>query len=193
MTRGEENGVRLGGKKQGWPNWTTPKEVLDSISEIGVIALDPCSNEHSQVCAPLKLAEHGLVKSWVELLRENKLSGITYVNPPYNRAKEFVRKCIIEQLSGVEIIALLASRTDTQWTKACLQTGDALCFWEGRIHFENPPPDSEGDAPSIPSVLYYWGPRRWEFCRAFDKHGFCMDLRQIRQRQTMYQAGGVSP
>lgn len=187
MTRGEENGARLGGKVKGWQHWTTPNKVLDVVRELGPIALDPCSNEHSLVKATVEWSEDALTKSWVAAAA----SGLVFVNPPYSQAQHFMKKCILESVAGAEIVALVASRTDTQWTKGCLQTADALCFWEGRVFFENPPDFSTGDAPSIPSVLYYWGARRWEFCRAFDKHGFTIDLRQVRMRQTSYAAGSL--
>lgn len=190
MTRGEENGsngARLGGKVKGWQHWTTPKEVLDTVRELGPIALDPCSNEQSQVKATIEWNDGALTRSWVEAAA----SGLVFVNPPYNQARDFVKKCILESVAGAEIIALVASRTDTQWTKGCLQTAEALCFWEGRIFFENPPGFSTGEAPSIPSVLYYWGKRRWEFQVAFTKHGFCIDLRAARLRQASYAAGSL--
>lgn len=191
MTTNPE-GARLGGKVRGWSHWTTPAEVLDTVREVSPIALDPCGNEHSIVHAKHSLiGAGGLDRSWKDLAPSAE--GLVFVNPPYNQAKEFVRKCIIESVAGCEIIALVASRTDTQWTKGCLETCDALCFWEGRIYFGNPPEPTTGDAPSIPSVLYYWGQKRYEFCRAFDKHGFCIDMRQVRQRQTSYAAGSLRP
>jgi len=189
MTETNPEGARLGGKVQGWQHWTTPKIVLRAVEEVGPIGLDPCSNEFSHVQSKSRFWENGLEVDWKQFCD----GQLVYVNPPYNKVKEFAKKCILESVAGCEIIALLASRTDTQWSKGCLMTGDALCFWEGRIKFENPPPGSQGDAPSIPSVVYYWGNRRWEFCQAFKKHGFCIDLRQVRARQSAYAAGSVSP
>jgi len=183
-------GARLGGKVRGWQHWTTPEESLICVRNVDpVIALDPCSNEHSLVKAAVEWTEGGLTQSWVKAAN----GGLVFVNPPYNQARDFMKKCILEAVAGCEIIALVAARTDTQWTKGCLQTADALCFWEGRIFFENPPDFSTGDAPSIPSAFYYWGSRRYEFQQAFASKGFCIDLRAVRLRQASYASAKVTP
>lgn len=175
----ELDGVRLAGKKQGWPNWTTPKTFLDALrAALGPIGFDPCSNEHSLVAAENgELLTGGLEASWVG-------KGLVYVNPPYNLASDFVDKAMEEAMAGAEIVALLGSRTDSQWFHSCLESADAVCFWEGRIRFGNPPPDSEGKSPSIPSAVFYWGRRRWEFGQGFMRYGFCVDLCQVRARRS---------
>jgi phage N-6-adenine-methyltransferase len=177
VTRGEES-VRLSGRTKGWPNWTTPEAVLDVIELVGPIALDPCSNEaaHTNKRAKASWRCNGLTDSWHDQVH----AGLVFVNPPYNQTKAFVAKAIEEALQGTEIILLVAARTDTKWAHSAFKSAQAVCFWEGRIRFENPPPDSEGDAPSIPSMFVYWGPRRGAFMRVFQDHGLAVDLTRPR-------------
>ena len=174
------NGVRLSGKGKGWPHWTTPKSVLDVVREVGPIHLDPCSNEASQVFALRNWQSEGLILEWAPIAA----GGLAFVNPPYSLTKAFVEKVILEAALGTEVILLVAARTDTQWAHKALRSADSLCFWEGRIRFENPPPDSLGDAPSIPSAFYYWGRNHRLFMKTLQPHGFCIDLRRNRERRT---------
>lgn len=171
-------GVRLAGRSKGWPNWTTPKHVVDLVSEVDRIVLDPCSNEHSQVGALMSFTEHGLEESWCERVASHP--GLVYVNPPYNQADAFIDKCIAEAKSGIQIIALVAARTDTKWAHKAFDTVQSVQFWSGRIKFGNPPEGSEGDAPSIPSMFLYWGPRYRHFMNVFGKHGLALDLTMRR-------------
>ena len=179
----DTNGVRLAGKKTGWCHWTTPTSVLDVVMQVGPIALDPCSNEHSLVVSPHKFDYEGLTNSWFEKCQNQ---GLAFVNPPYNNVKAFVKKCVLEGLGGTEIILLVAARMDTKWSHACLDSADAMCFWEGRIKFGNPPPESAGNAPSIPSVFYYWGQNRRLFMNRFMHYGFCVDLRDQRAKRPSF-------
>lgn len=172
--------VRLQGKKQGWTHWTTPRYVLDVIRRVNVIHLDPCSNFCSEVNALEAHETGGLELSW----HPRASAGLVFVNPPYDLAKEFVKKSIVEASLGAEIILLVAARTETHWTQACLAEADAACLWRGRIKFGNPPPDSPGDRPSIPSAFYYWGKNRKGFMAAFKDYGMTFDLRSSRQKKS---------
>lgn len=179
-------GARLGGKTLGWSHWTTPQVVIDAVLQVGDVGLDPCSNVESLVPAFVKLmgqpgdANDGLKMAWHTL----KAKGLVFVNPPYANVKAFAKKAILEATAGAEIILLVAARMDTQWTHGCLQTAQAACFWEGRIRFENPPPGSLGNAPSIPSALYYWGFNRRLFMHSFATRGFVIDLGAARERKS---------
>jgi hypothetical protein len=182
MTRGEENGARLGGKVKGWPHWTTPKPVLEVVQEVGPIALDPFCNDaaHTKALAKACWWEGGLTEPWNQQVH----AGLIFANPDYKHTKDAVTKCIHEAQQGVEIILLVAARTDTKWAHSAFRAADAVCFWEGRIRFENPPPESAGDAPSIPSMFVYWGPNRRLFMQAFAKRGVCFDLRLVQRRHS---------
>jgi hypothetical protein len=179
---GTTNGVRLSGRKQSWPHWTTPESILQLVRQVGPISLDPFWNEQAITTPAVALQDGpygGLTESWKTVQK-----GLAFVNPPYAMTADVVGKCKAEADTGVEIILLVAARTDSKWAHQCFDTADAMCFWKGRIKFGNPPPDSPGNAPSIASAFYYWGPSRRLFLQTFGPHGFCLDLAARRERKT---------
>lgn len=131
------------------------------------IHLDPCSNESSIVGALAMITDRsanggGLGADW------SLYGDSVYVNPPYGRKiGDWVLKCMSESLSneGMEIIALLPARPDTEWFSHAW-TASAICFWRGRIKFLG----AKCGAP-FPSVICYWGPRKFKFAEAFADAG----------------------
>lgn len=142
-------------------SWQTPDNVLERVRKLGTIALDPCTNAGNPVGAARFYTpkDFGLSQSWATDAR----GGLIYVNPPYGRElPEWIAKCVEEARNGAELVALVPSRTDTRWFDAALGTCHALAFWRGRLKFRG-----AKDCAPFPSALFYWGPRRWDFVRAF--------------------------
>lgn len=193
MTRGYEkenqtNGVRLHGKATGWPHWTTPKYVLDIVQQLGPIHLDPCWNEQAITAPLVKVWCGALDLDWHEIAG----GGLIFVNPPYDKAAAFVAKAIEEANKGARLVLLVAARTDTKWSHSLFTKANAVCFWgPGRIKFENPPPASDGKAPSIASAFWHFGKERKGFFDAFRPHGFCFDL--VKPRETFPVRRTVEP
>ena len=128
--------------------WYTPKDIInDIITVLNGITLDPCSNKgEPNVPAGnhFTIDDDGLKREWF---------GSVYMNPPYGREIiDWVKKLIKEYESGnvTEAIALLPSRTDTEWFR--LLYNYPLCFIDGRLKFIG----GENSAP-FPSVLVYLG------------------------------------
>jgi len=131
------------------PEHYTPPEIIDAVKAVmGQIDLDPCSNSHEHPAVPA--AKHftreddGLSREW---------HGRVYMNPPYGREIEaWVRKLCAEHEARrvTEAIALVPSRTDTQWW---IELRDyPVCFIEGRLTFIG------NDAPApFPSAVFYLG------------------------------------
>lgn len=140
--------------------WNTPSEVLDIVRTFAPIGLDPCSNERSTVRAPASFLSGGLEVSWADY-------GAVFVNPPYGRAlREWAEKIAYEAAKGVEIVALVPSRTDTRWFQLLAAHANVICFWKGRITFEGAP----HPAP-FPSAMIYFGPRSARFRTMFKDCG----------------------
>lgn len=148
-------------------SWNTPQVVVDLVKDVfdGMIMFDPCSNADSVVGAEFGYSkEHGgdgLAVDWSEYQS-------VYVNPPYSRAiGTWVDKCNKEHFHtpSMEIIALLPARPDTRWFESAWEA-DALCFWRGRLRFLGAP----ASAP-FPSVVAYWGPRKYRFADVFSEVG----------------------
>lgn len=143
-------------------SWNTPECVLDIVRKVGPIALDPCSNEDSIVCAARSYDEidDGLGQTWA-----TDGNGLIFVNPVYGRRiGDWVERCA---RAGVceEVVALLPARPDTRWF-ADVWTAAALCFWRGRLRFLGAP----SSAP-FPSVVAYWGPHPYRFADVFSEVG----------------------
>ena len=129
------------------PEWYTPKEIIDLVETIlGEIDLDPCSNAEKNVPAGEHFTEkqNGLTRRW---------NGRVYMNPPYGTViQEWVLKFRAEYVSGrmTEGIALLPSRTDTEWFHQLREFPRA--FLRGRLKFSQ----HQNSAP-FPSMLLYAG------------------------------------
>lgn len=147
-------------------DWNTPQKLLDVVYAFDKIRLDPCSNSNSVVAAANHLCgfgidDDGLTANW------GGYGGLVYVNPPYGKdITDWVEKCMIESFNGVEIIALLPSRTDTKWWHNNIPSAQAVCFWKGRLKFVG----AQNCAP-FPSAIAYWGKRPYRFAEKFQNHG----------------------
>jgi hypothetical protein len=136
--------------------------VLPTLACLGKIDLDPCSEGGESPNVPAHahytFADDGLTHSW---------NGRIYMNPPYGREiGDWVEKLCSEHEAGrvTQAIALLPSRTDTQWWRRL--RAYPVCFVQGRLTFVG----SEDPAP-FPSAVFYLGPDVAKFCRAFDHLG----------------------
>lgn len=152
-----------------WQNWCTPKWFLeDHVYKMDAVGLDPCTCAKSQVIAraTYNTRQNGLKQSW-------KISGLAFVNPPYSHGQleKWAKKIYEEAVQGVEIIALLPSRTDTLWMHDYIFAQcQAKCFVKGRIRFENGP-RKVCSSPKFPSVVAYFGERQKRFYDAFSSLG----------------------
>jgi phage N-6-adenine-methyltransferase len=129
--------------------WYTPGLVLLNIMTIfGKFDLDPCSSAISQ-CGTngFTKEQDGLSMDWY---------GSVFVNPPYGRdIIKWVEKCAIEckRKEVNHVIALLPSRTDTQWYhKVVLPNITHKVELEGRIRFINENGE-RGGSPSFASMV----------------------------------------
>ncbi len=182
------------GKTKGWTHWCTPEHFLDRVRELGPIGLDPFSNPRSKVNASVAWGwpppGGGLFErpwcprgfEWKDSLKENwRGYGLVFCNPPYGKElPPCIDKMCTEGERGTEIVALIPSSTDTKWWHKVVNSADAGVFVQGRIAFDNPPPGSKGDAPSMVSFVAYWGPQVEAFFDAFGDMGAITLLRDPR-------------
>lgn len=117
-------------KPGGGPDeWYTPKEIFNAIRLD--FDYDVCS-PGSDVVPWIPAAKHlthrddGLVTGW---------SGRVWCNPPYGRSTGQWLDKMREHHNG---IALVMSRTDTEWFHRNIHFADIVCFIKGRISFVQP-------------------------------------------------------
>lgn len=135
-------------------DWNTPQVIVDVVKRVGGgrIALDPCGNAGSIVVAEVEYRldqrRNGLELTWAMAPD----FGLVYVNPPYGREiGAWVSKCWTQSADGVDVIALVPARTDTNWFRLCWTTAQRVCFIHGRLSFLG----AEHPAP-FPSALVLW-------------------------------------
>jgi len=155
----------------GSDDWNTPAFIVKYVLKVmDTIDLDPCSNSKS---APNIPATHHFIKEDDGLKQDWK--GRVFLNPPYGQGiKHWVGKLheSYEKKSVTEAIALLPSRTDTQWFHVlrCYPK----CFITGRLKFSD-----AGNAAPFPSLVVYFGSDPTKFHQVFSKLGDIYTLMNI--------------
>ena len=123
--------------------WYTPAWIFD---ELGIeFDLDPSSPHDMETSVPAAtkytIFDDGLKKPWF---------GKVWMNPPYGPDTGYWMKRMIDHGTG---IALVFSRTDTEWCHDAMRTATAILFFRGRIDFvpgkENEHKKSRAGAGSI--------------------------------------------
>jgi phage N-6-adenine-methyltransferase len=101
-------------------NWKTPDRVYaDLNSEFG-FDFDPC---------PSTPDLDGLECEW---------GNCNFLNPPYSRIKTWMQKVLTECSKGKTVVALLPSRTGTDWFHGCvLPHATEIRFIRGRLQFDD--------------------------------------------------------
>ena len=150
------NGVHFSSQTD---QWTTPLEIIELVGRVlGKIDLDPCSESGKKVPATKHYMSGGLDKAW---------KGKVYMNPPYGDVLgQWIEKLIEEHEGGevVEAIALVPSRTDTKWFRAC--KAYRRCFIFGRLKFGG----AVNSAP-FPSMAAHLGRGGRKFAKVFGSIG----------------------
>lgn len=122
--------------------WETPIELFNKLNSEFGFTLDVCSTHYSFKCRKFFTPdEDGLIQDWSK--------DVCWMNPPYGRdITVWLKKAYEESLKGATVVALIPSRTDTQyWNDYCM-TASEIRFIKGRLKF--------GDCPNsapFPSAI----------------------------------------
>lgn len=124
--------------------WSTPQWLFDVLNAKYSFTLDPASSDDNAKCVKYyTLEDDGLTKDW---------SGETvFINPPYSKCYDWVKKAHSESMKGTKTVMLLPARTDTKWYhQFCLDRHNVseICFVKGRLKFG----DQKNSAP-FPSMI----------------------------------------
>jgi phage N-6-adenine-methyltransferase len=171
---GEKRKARMKERRSKNYYWLTPPWIVEAAREsMGSIKLDPCANSSNNVGA----TESHFTGDPLDGLREEWF-GTIFMNPPYgSEIEKWAKKwrSEFELKRAVAGIALIPSRTDTQWWQDFFHTADAICFIEGRVSFLRPGKTEE--TPSMfPSAVIFATNRpdifpRENFISSFFKYG----------------------
>ena len=110
--------------------WETPQKLFDELNKEFHFTLDPCSTHENHKCEKYyTMEDDGLSKSWV--------GETVFVNPPYSKIKDWVKKCY-EESKYADVIMLIPARTDTKYQHEYIfNYAKAICFIKGRLKFGN--------------------------------------------------------
>ncbi|MBN6740116.1 hypothetical protein JKG47_06140 [Acidithiobacillus sp. MC6.1] len=132
----------------GKDDWTTPSHLLNLILDVlgrKGFDLDPCSPSHKGPVPASRYytrREDGLKQAW---------KGLVFVNPPYSQMRHWSSKLVEEAACRVQIIALVPSRTGTQWWHQVLDGGARPIYLRGRLRFG----EGIGPAPFDSTILLF--------------------------------------
>lgn len=132
---------------------TTPPHVLEMLSALGEIWLDPCANRWSPVKAKntfsLRDGRNGL-DPWPKV----EPRGLVYVNPPYSAGKldRWASHIAMMAAEGFEIAALTPGDYSTGWWATLYEHFTLCCLLDRRVHF-----GGHGTSNPATSALWYFG------------------------------------
>ena len=118
-------------------DWSTPIDFYISLEKEFYFDCDPCpiGGEDSL------FKFDGLKDEW---------GKVNFVNPPYNKVKDWVKKGFDEYKKGKIVVFLIPARTDTKWFHEYIYMKDyaEIRFIKGRLKFGG----SKNSVP-FPSML----------------------------------------
>lgn len=155
-------------KEESYQHWNTPRWLIDLISQLRPVALDPCSNKHSVVQARLirTVSDDGLAADFCWWIEAQRHRGLVYVNPPYNNPLPWAERAIAEAAAGAEIVLCLPSSHSTLWWRRLKDHCQALALMGSRVQFGREGVFNGGSRHE--TTLFYFG--RWaaDFTRIFE-------------------------
>lgn len=114
--------------------WQTPKKLYEELNNEFFFNDDPC---------PLG-GSGGLERDW---------GTPAFVNPPYSKIKDWIKKGYEESLKNKIVVMLIPSRTDTKYWHEYVMKAAEIRFIKGRLKFN----DGKGSAPFPSAIVVFRG------------------------------------
>jgi phage N-6-adenine-methyltransferase len=151
--------------------WYTPPWIFEELAiEFDLDPSSPHDRELPWIPAKKRYTvfDDGLSKEWHDRV---------WMNPPYGEETEFWMRRMAAHGNG---IALVFSRTDTEWFHEAISTAGAVLFIKGRIDFipgrENEHKKSRSGAAN---VMFAWGADCVEALKRLAHRGFITFPNQV--------------
>jgi len=109
--------------------WYTPQDFYQKLDSEFSFTLDPCATaENAKTETFFTIDDDGLTKDWH--------GHSVFINPPYSKIKDWVKKCAEEaKKPGTRCVMLIPSRTDTRWFHEFIYNKAEVRFLKGRLKF----------------------------------------------------------
>jgi site-specific DNA-methyltransferase (adenine-specific) len=135
--------------------WSTAQDFYDGLNSKYKFTLDPSADATNAKCSKFyTIDDDGLSKDWA--------GETVFCNPPYSKAKEWMKKAFEEsKKANTKIVMLVAARTDTKFFHDYCMKANEIFFVKGRLKFGG----SKNSAP-FPSMVV-----------VFDKSNLKLSLR----------------
>ena len=104
-------------------SWKTPDKIYSDLDREFHFNDDPCPLNDNPIV-------DGLARDW---------GTSVFMNPPYSKPTEWVKKAYLESLKGKTIVGLLRGDTSTRWFHDWVLGKAELRFVKGRICFNGKP------------------------------------------------------
>lgn len=111
-------------------DYGTPDAIYSILDSEFHFTLDPCALPHSAKCAKFYTpSDDGLSRDWG--------TERVFMNPPYGRAiAKWMAKAVISARGGALVVALVPSRTDTNWWhEFVINVATEIRYIRGRLTF----------------------------------------------------------
>ncbi len=147
--------------------WGTPKALFAVLNERYQFNLDACASAENAKCERYFTQEQdGLKQPWG--------GARVFVNPPYSRSAEWLKKCYEEHLKGTFVAVLIPCRTDTKYFHEYAMKASTIFLIKGRLKYN----DAKQSAPFPSCLLVYNGsqPDRHTSVLAMDAHGKILNV-----------------
>lgn len=113
-------------------DWRTPQRLFDDLNKEFDFEVDAAATKENTKCGWKYFTDALSSIPWMTL-------GSTrfFLNPPYGKNKEFIKRAYEESLKGATVVCLIPSRTDTQWWHDYVMKSSEIRFFRGRLYFDD--------------------------------------------------------
>jgi site-specific DNA-methyltransferase (adenine-specific) len=89
-------------------DWETPRYIFAALNTEFGFTVDACATaDNAKLERYWTEKDNGMAQDWSD--------EIVWMNPPYNRAEEWMRKAWQESRRGATVVCLVYARTDSAW------------------------------------------------------------------------------
>lgn len=133
----------------GKDDWETPQDLFDALDKEYNFQWDACASEFNTKVLGCYFDEkdNALNQEWF------KTSEIFWMNPPYSKIKDWLKKAYEESQKGCTVVCLIPARTDTRAFHDYCMKAHTIELIKGRLKFVG----AKASAP-FPSAIVVFKP-----------------------------------